>query len=382
MQPMILALLAPAFAAPDAPAPSTPADVVVVHGGGDSAAVVARVATLSGTPSDQLRAISVEAIVAGRPPGILGGGRLTPCGTAPTRNDSISRSLEIATGAVAYMEYGSAKAALDQSIRDVDCLQEAVEPTMAARVWYLSGIVAHASGDQAGTRVAFRQAILFQPDLEWDENFKPDARMTFDAVSAEMKSSAMVPLRVVPMPPDGALRIDGRPVKVVGGQVSVIPGAHHLQVGTSVLGSARLEVDVNAPAAVVLPQYVTDEALDWAGDGDKRGALAVILAGALGTSGNVLVATDTVLWRVRLGGSAWDVVGASAPAASAGIATPPGKRHRRAGRIAAASGAAILLGGGTLATLGYLGATDAYSATVANGRTPATDAAYASGAGQ
>ncbi|MEN9785276.1 MAG: hypothetical protein RLZZ299_540 [Pseudomonadota bacterium] len=289
----------------------------VVHAGADSAAVLARVAATAGVPVTELRAVTLPELVQGRAPVLLGGGKLTPCTAAASNRAAIEASLDIAKGAILYMEYGSARAALDAAIRGLGCLQEPVEPSLAARAWYLLGIVAHASSDQATSRAAFRQARLFQPDMTWDPNYPPAAQVTFDAVAAEMRAVSLVSLAVVPEPPEGAVRIDGRPVKVVGGTVAVSPGAHHVQVGAGSLVTVNIEVDANAPATLLLPQFVTQDALRWAGDGDRRAALTAILSGSLGNTGSVFVVSGDVLWRVRLGGSAWDFVGtgASVPAA-------------------------------------------------------------------
>ena len=292
----------------------------VVHAGGDPAAVLARVASTANVPVTELRAVTIPELVQGRAPVLLGGGKLTPCTAAASNRAAIEASLDIAKGAILYMEYGSARAALDAAIRGLGCLQEPVEPSLAARAWYLLGIVAHASSDQATSRAAFRQARLFQPDMTWDPNYPPAAQVTFDAVAAEMKAASLVSLAVVPEPPEGAVRIDGRPVKVVGGTVAVSPGAHHVQVGTGALVTVNVELDANAPATLLLPQFVTPDALRWAGDGDRRAALTAILSGSLGTSGSVFVVSGDVLWRVRLGGSAWDFVGTGA---SVPMTTPP-----------------------------------------------------------
>ena len=56
----------------------------VVYAGGDAALVVARVAALSGTSPSALRAVTVTDLVKGRPPALLGGGKLQSCGGGPS----------------------------------------------------------------------------------------------------------------------------------------------------------------------------------------------------------------------------------------------------------------------------------------------------------
>ena len=363
----------------------------VVYAGGDAALVVARVAALSGTSPSALRAVTVTDLVKGRPPALLGGGKLQSCGGGPSATASVRQSVDLAKGAIAYMEYGSARAALDVAIRDLGCLQEPIDPVLATRAWFLLGVVATASNDPATSRLAFRQARLFSPDMMWDDNFAPAARAVFDNVAAEMKTTPMVSLTVIPEPTDGTLRLDGRPVKVVGGHVGVLPGSHQVQVGTGLLATMSVDIDANAPATLVLPALVTADALTWAGDGERRAALSSVLMGALGSEGVVYVVSGDIVWRVRLGGSAWDLVGAGGPGAASAVRAIPSTRFAAkelvpprkanvAGPVILGVGGAALIGGGIVAGLGFRSAKEAYDDAVANGRGAEGDAAYEAGA--
>lgn len=364
----------------------------VVYGGGDPAPVLQKVAAASGTPVEGLRAVSVTELVSGRPPTLVGGGKLTVCSGTPASLASVRQSVDLAKGAIAYMEFGSARAALDAAIRDLGCIQEPVDGALASRAWYLLGIVT--ADDQAASRASFRQARLMTPDMVWDDNFSPAARGTFDAVATELKSGPLVQLSVIPEPPEGSLRVDGRPVKTVGGRVGVTPGAHHVQFGTASVTTMTMDLDANSPATLVLPSIVTASALDWAGDGDKRGALSSVLLGALGGEDSVYVVSGAAIWRVRLGGSAWDLVGAGGgpvavsepapvvmPVATqdvTGVVTP---KQSVTGPVVIGVGAAAALTGGILLGVGYSGAIAAYDDAVANGRTAEGDAAYADAGG-
>ncbi|MEN9787689.1 MAG: hypothetical protein RLZZ299_2953 [Pseudomonadota bacterium] len=309
----ILALVARAYGA-------TP----VVHADDDPAALLARVAAATKMPITELRAVTIPELADKGIPALLGGGTLTRCTVEAPNRAAIEASLEVAKGSFLYMEYGSARAVLDAAIRGLGCLKEPVDRALAARAWFLLGVVAHASADISGSRAAFRQARLFQPILPWDPNYPPAARETFDAVVAEMKATAPIPIAVVPEPPNGTLRFDGWPVKVVDGKVAVAPGTHHVQVWSQAL--TTVTVDVKASSTLVLPQFASDEELGWAGDGERRPALSAILAGAAGGSEDVYVVSGDILWRVQPGRGAWDIVGtgmaAAAPKAEVGAAPP------------------------------------------------------------
>lgn len=385
----------------------------VVYSGGDMASAVARVAKLTGGAAQELHAVSVAELMSGRPPTMVSGGQLSLCSGAPSSPDGVRQSLKLAEGAVKYMEFGSARAALDATIRDLNCLQIAVDPAQASRAWYLLGIVDAASNDQAASREDFRRARLFSPSMVWDDNFAPNARATFDAIAAEAKAPALVPLTVLPAPAEGAFRLDGRPMQLIDGHVGVSAGDHYVQIGDSKgeptgagatqgsMVTVSLHVDGNTPPMLVLPSLVGPDVLNWAGDGDKRGALSAVLVSALGSEGIVYVVNPSVVWRVRLGGSAWDLVAdpgnstattrpavkplaqqKPAPLPMDPVATPAKKKPGVVGPVLMGVGGATGVAGGVVALLGYTRAVAAYNDAVDNGTSQADRTKYVSGGRQ
>ncbi len=374
----------------------------VVYSGGDVATAVSRVAALTGGAPQELRAVSVVELMAGRPPTMVSGGQLSLCSGAPASLDGVRQSLTLAEGAIKYMEFGSARAALDATIHDLSCLQVPVDPAQASRTWYLLGIVNAASGDQAASREDFRRARQFSPAMVWDENFAPNARATFDAIAAEARTATLVPLTVLPAPAEGAFRLDGRAVQLIDGHVGVSAGDHYVQVGDLAPVTLSLHVDGTTPPMLVLPSLVGPDVLSWAGDGEKRGALSAVLVSALGSEGVVYVVNPSVVWRVRLGGSAWDLVTDSGgrdtaprPVASARpaekppvpmepVPTSPVAKDRKSpvGPVLIGVGGAAGIAGGVVGVLGYSGALRAYNDAVENGTSEDDRTKYAKGGHQ
>lgn len=364
----------------------------VVYGAGDAASALARVAESAGGVPEGMRAVSVDELMAGRPATMVSGGQLTVCSGAPSSPEAIRQSLGLAEGAIKYMEFGSARAALSATLRDLSCLQVPVDPAVASRAWYLLGIVDAAAGEQAASREDFRRARLFSPTMGWDENFAPNAKATFDAIASEAKTAPLVSLTVLPAPGEGTFRLDGRPVQLVDGHVGVSSGDHYVQVGDSPATTYSLRVDGTTPPTLVLPSLVHSEVLEWAGDGEKRAALSSVLVSALGSEGVVYVVNSQVVWRVRLGGSAWDLVAmgggpvapakptttkptaAKPPPAKAGaplptepVATSPATRKKSPlGPVLMGVGGAAGVGGGVVLLLGELGAREVVNTALAN----------------
>ena len=211
----------------------------------------------------------------------------------------------------------------------------------------------------------------------------------FDAIASEAKTAPLVSLTVLPAPAEGTFRLDGRPVQLVGGHVGVSSGDHYLQVGDSPATTYSLRVDGTTPPTLVLPSLVHSEVLEWAGDGEKRAALSAVLVSALGSEGVVYVVNAQVVWRVRLGGSAWDLVAMGAgpgkpatikpatakptpakpdaPLPTEPVATSPAARKKSpVGPVLMGIGGAAGVGGGVVFLLGELGARQVVNTAIAN----------------
>lgn len=357
----------------------------VVYPGGDPASSLKRVTDATGVASADLHALSVSELMANKAPTMVTGGHLAVCSGAPSSGDTVKQSLSLAEGAIKYMEYGSARAALDAAIKDLGCLQSPVDAAQASRAFYLRGIVNAASGDQATSRDDFRRARLFAPTMVWDENFAPAARGTFDAIANEVKTAALVSLTVLPTPADGAVRIDGRPVQLIDGHTGLSVGDHYVQVGDKPAVTFTLSVDGSTPPTLVVPSAVGPDVLDWASDGEKRAALSAVLVSALGSEGTVYVVNPKVVWRVKLGGAAWDLVDMSGavatsptqpqpvsktplktePLPTAPLSTPAAKKKSPVGPVLLGVGGAAGLTGGVVGYLGFRKAQAAHTRYVA-----------------
>ncbi len=301
----------------------------VVYPGGNPAEAQKRVEAATGAAATDLRAVSVAELMKGHAPTGLTGAHVQVCSGTPTSSDAMKTGLTRAEGSVKYVEYVSARAALDEAIKDLDCLQGAVDPALASRAFYLRGIVNAADGDQAASRADFRRARLFAPAMAWDSNFAPSLEPNFDAIASEMKSARPVTLSVLPAPADGTFLLDGQPAHLINGAVGIADGEHYVQLTGAAPVTLTLNVDSNSSPTIVIPSAVGPEVLDWASDSEKRGALTAVLVSALGTDGVVYVVNPEVVWRVKLGGAAWDLVTtkgegvATAPAAGKTPTKPP-----------------------------------------------------------
>ncbi len=185
--------------------------------------------------------------LAQRPARVLGGGQLTWCTGAPAGLDDLAQAMEEAEGAMAYMEFEKAATTLGSALGQLQCLADPVDPEVAARLFYLRGIVAHRSGFADQAAKAFGIALVFQPELTWDDAFPPKALSVFQQARDQAASQETVAIDLVPA---GELTVDGRATSTL----ALVPGNHLLQLDGQ---TATLEVYPGTSPTLVLPALFT-----------------------------------------------------------------------------------------------------------------------------
>ncbi|MFZ5478600.1 MAG: hypothetical protein ACOZNI_17650 [Myxococcota bacterium] len=323
---------------------------VVVYEDGAADEAIARVVAVAGVDAATLRATPLSELLAGRPPVGLGGARVIACAEAPAANAAVAEAIQRADGALAYMEYESARRDLAIAAARLACLSEPVDPQLAARLWYMRGIAAFADGDTPAARRHFQRARLFDPRLAWDEDFAPDARPTFDGAVDDLRVAEAVWVTIVPLP-DGLL-VDGRPAAAPEGRVAMPPGEHIVQVGTGPVTTLQVEVDPGGEPTVVVPALVPARL-------ERTPALSAALAATVHRDATVYAVTRAgAVWRVHAGRDDWETLGGGS-VAEAAAPVAPAKPGTRLGRWLLGGGAAVLAGGGVLAGVSWANGTDA-----------------------
>lgn len=274
---------------------------------GDPELARARLAGGASLPPDQIRALTLAESLPKQPLVLVGPGKLDACAGKPSTNAEIREAADSAEKLVAYVEFDQALGELDIASSKLGCLGEPADGALAARVYFLQGVVAHGRGDSASADAAFRLALAFKPDLRWDENFPPDAVPLFEA--AKVGSAAPTHLAVVPAP--AAVWVDGRTQP--GGGVDVSPGVHLVQFGEPLV-TWRVYVDPGSSVGLVRPSSVPADAALWSKDLAKRSDLGFVLGAAFGT-GQVIYVDDTeTTWATTSGVGDWVAVAGAAKA--------------------------------------------------------------------
>ncbi|MBX2801772.1 MAG: hypothetical protein KTR31_29100 [Myxococcales bacterium] len=252
--------------------------------------------------------------------------RIEQCTGEPTDNARILRLIGEAEELRLTMRPDLARATLLQGASAWACLGEPADATLGARLYFLLGVVAFAVGDPLAAADAFRVALRSDPDLAWDRDTAPDAREVFERVRAE-RSYEPVTVTLVPHDAELALRIDGRSVAPLEGQLTVSRGPHLVQLA---LGdrAQSLWVWIDDDDWLILSQQVDDSLVREIDEPRARRSVEGLVEAA-GLERPVVAPGRRSTWTLD---ESW-------------IETRP-PFVRRARLPMSAAGAALLLGGG------------------------------------
>lgn len=321
----------------------------------DATEAIARVSADSGRPQWQLRPVRLDLV--GEAPRVLGPDQLPAVCPSATTNAQAREAVARAEKHVAYQEWEPALAALDGGARVLPCLGEPLEASLAARLYFLSGVVRHARGEAADE--AFALALNSQPGLAWDERLPPTAQPSFVGARAAAASAPVLPVAVGPgLEAVASFWVDGRPMAPSGGALSLAPGPHVVQIVEPLVHTLRVEVSAGRPVAIAVPARI---------------AAMPVSALLASPSLDAILAErfpDATVW-VWTGSRTWRAVPDRAE-----LPVPPAllvEERRKFGRAVATAGIAAFVVGGAGAAAGWIAATSQVSAVP--GETPAEGAA-------
>jgi hypothetical protein len=214
-------------------------------------------------------AVDADALRA-KGPKVLGEARLRPCVQTPATNLDVDTEYNRAAGAWAHLDEALAIDALDLAVAKLGCLAEPVETALAARVFFLRGVVEAARDRETPAREEFRTALDFDPALAWDDRYAPTGRDWFEA---ERTNVPDVDLRVAPRGETGPW-VDGH--AITAGHAAVSPGLHLVQhlIGTRTLTAWAV---VGGTAMIVHPGAYPEHPLRLIADPARHDDLCDLL---------------------------------------------------------------------------------------------------------
>jgi len=292
--------------------------------------------------------VGLPALLAGSAPTLTGGGALLACQSEARPLADLEELLAQVEGHLNYAELEAAQDALAEARVVARCLGEPLPGNLVARISFLAGVRAWLAQDREGSEGYFLEALRLRESLVWDPSFAPELRQPFEAARARLADDPSSWLRVVPVPAEGRLWVDGVPVDDPLGQVSLGPGLHFVQLSGPTWTTLVLDLPPAGASVLWLPQEVDEGAVAWVEDPDRRADLDGLLSLALPQGSTITLTTETTVWAGQVGTQDWAPVEAV--------------RHRW--RWVGLGGLAVAGGSLAIAGTGYAGALQARSASL------------------
>jgi len=356
---------------------------VVLHRDADADAVRGAVIANAGMPVSDLTVTHFDAFRASLVPTWSGLGALEQCTGAPVSGQDLSQKVKKAEGSILYMEMDKAFSLLAEADKSLPCLSSPVDPVLAARIGFLSGVVSVELGDKSGAWAHFANAARFAPQIEWDAQFSKDGLALLNAAKSERNAAHTVSLALIPrISLAHTLYVNGVSVDLPVDSLALKPGDNLIQLRTPAGFSgytATLEPD--SSPSVLMPAGLRPDALaDVATDAGRSG-LSRVIAGAFEAGTPNYVSHSDQLWRTASGIGAWEDLRAEKLAVGSGssVATGAVKPLRW---LAASLTAAAALGTVSALVVGVNGgqsgskAQDQFDSAAARGDFDGASAAY------
>jgi len=119
-------------------------------------------------------------------------------------------SLQKADSSILYLEINKAIGHIHRIENDLVCLNETVPRSILAKTQFLLGVSYFYDEKEDLATESWAQALLFNPELDWDPNIEPSGKPAFEETKAEIKSQAQS--RLILIPQTTHVTIDGQDV--------------------------------------------------------------------------------------------------------------------------------------------------------------------------
>lgn len=261
----------------------SPEKPVVLFAGSPSRAVSRVVQDIDGDAKD-LDARRLKDLLVNAEPYMVGGEAVMGCLGTPSTQAEILKQIALAEELLKLLEVGRAQSEIDAAARSWRCLSQPAESAVGARLNLVRGVIRYAAGDSAGARVAFSEALQYQPQLEWDTDFGEEPQPLFRQARQEREPIAS--FSTVPYDAPVSLRVDGQPVRIEGQPIkgdaqtiAIAPGDHVVQLveADGTVQNFWRRVGAGEAIQLVIPEQLSDDRLARVDEVSVRADLTTII---------------------------------------------------------------------------------------------------------
>ena len=322
----------------------------VVYQGENASVAVSRVVVATSGHYDDFDPIDLDTVFDQVGPALLGPGRFEPCTETVSPPTDPSAAMLRTKDSVDFLDYEAAEESYNEAIQALACLDQPVDPVLIGQLHFLMGVAHLETADQPAAWEAFEQALVIDPQLNWNEDYPDQGRPTFTAVAAKVEATQPQALYLVPPAPEQGLWIDGVEVPPDTQTVSLKPGRHWIQLQGASLVTATLDIEPGSDSVLLLSPTLPPDFLSWSDSDNQERQAAVQTSLTTIREGYdaVFASTPDGMWRMVTGARTWTRLGEQA-APTVGTAQPlPEPQPVPHGRRALYWS---LVGGGAAATL-------------------------------
>jgi hypothetical protein len=287
--------------------------IPMISSGIDATIALLRTSAASKKDIETLNPVTVIDL-AGNHPAILlsktGDGPAVPssvigCSGSVMSNSRLKVLTQTADNDLAYYELENAQKRLESAVKGIICLQDTLEVDVVQRMYFLQGILDHSMDKPDEATKAFSLAIRFKPDLQWDDNFPPDAQKLFIEAKKSFSKAKEIPLTISPVSATPNIWVNG--VALTSGATHFLyEGENIVQVLGATIQTHKVMVNSDVESLqLVVPSTMPIDSNTWVSDEAKRGELDFVLSNILPTGSELYVHNSGEVWTTNIGTTEW-----------------------------------------------------------------------------
>jgi hypothetical protein len=352
----------------------------------DEASARTSVSDVAGVDPSLLSVTHFDAFRASMAPKWSGIGSLTACDGESVQLAVVADQVASAESSLMYMELDPANEALSQARKNLLCLDAPADPSVAARIGFLQGVISTEQKDKAKAWEYFSQAARFDPNLAWDEQYPTDGAALLKVAKGELLSSVPIEVGLTPSVEsekgeEATIFLNASPVLGADRTLSVPVGSNLLQLKSEEgMVGYMLEVEPESRPQLFLPQLLAADTLAQVTSEKGQKELSRVIKSSFEPDTPVYVVHENGVWRTASGWGNWETLrepSKSVVARAAGGAGSSPMAWVSAGLTAGAlTGTVLALMRAVNAGTGVSSAATDFNRAAANGDLDAATTAY------
>ena len=221
------------------------------------------------------------------------------CSGSAATIEAVKESLKSAESALSYMENQNVLGFHRVIQANILCLSEPIPPDLISRASYVAGVALYQEGKTAEAKKFWRDALVYQPDLAWDEYIEPSGKTTFDEVKESLKYEPQGSLTFIPS--SANLLIDGQKKETGSG---ILAGSHFVQQVQRDHSVQSFQTDLGSGGTIVsLADFEPDLGVVMASESQRIELLKGLQL--LEPTSDLRVITTSDSWYLAPGASEW-----------------------------------------------------------------------------